>query len=261
MIYKTYRSFLYWLSLALCTASLCAVFWTAVRIYPAFGFLGVLSSEDKLGLLKETSVYITVATVCVLIVASESKRLSRRTLMLAVVCALLPPFGIILFTFQSANRSSYQIAALCFFIIPLTLTSAMSDFIPIKIRSKISYCHKISAFLGALLLLINSLSTLYLITGSVMLLPVILYTMIPFVILINIIIFLNRFMLLLSTRTIILLYIYAAVLPVCVILLPYNTENIIFAGGCLLIIVTVVLLISTIYDIGRIYYGKHKQKS
>jgi hypothetical protein len=51
------------------------------------------------------------------------------------------------------------------------------------------------------------------------------------------------------------------VLPVCVILLPYNTENIIFAGGCLLIIVTVVLLISTIYDIGRIYYGKHKQKS
>lgn len=230
----------------------------AIRIYPAFGFLGVLSAEDKLGLLKETSVYIAAATVCVLIATPESKRLSRHTLILTVVCALLPPFGIVLFTFQSAYLSSYQIAALCFFIIPLTLTSAMSDFIPIKFRSKKSYCHKISAFLSALLLLINSLSALYLITGSVMLLPVILYTMIPFVILINIIVFLNRFMLLLSSKTVIILYIYAAVMPVCVILLPYNTENIIFAGGCILIIVTIFLLISIIFDIRRVYYGKHK---
>lgn len=261
MIYKAYRSILFWLSLAIGAASLCAVFWTAVRIYPAFGFLGVLSAEDKLSLLKETSVYIAVATVCVLIVTLESKRLSRHTLILAVVCALLPPFGIILYTFQSAYLSSYQIAALCFFIIPLTFTSAISDFVPIKIRSKISFCYKISVFSGALLFLINSLTTLYLLTGSVMLLPVILYTVIPFVILINIIVFLNRFMLLLSSGTVIILYLYAAVMPVCVILLPYNTENIIFASGCILIFVLIFLLISIIYDIRRVYYGKHKQES
>ncbi len=261
MIYKAYRSILFWISIAIYAASLCAVFWTAVRIYPAFGFLGVLSSEDKLGLLKETSVYIAVATVCVLLTASESKKLSRHTFILAVVSTMILPFGIVLITFQSSYISSYQIAALCFFIIPLTSTSTISDFIQIKIKSKFSLSHIISAFFGVLILIINSLSTLYLITGSVMLLPVILYLMIPFVILINIIVFFNRFMLLFSSRTEIIIYIYAAIMPICVILLPYNTQSILLASSCILIIVAIILLISIIYDIRRVYYGKHKQKS
>jgi hypothetical protein len=251
MIFTAYRRLLYWLSFIICAVSLTAAFISAVRIYPAFGFLGVLSAEDKIGLMKKTAVYTVAGAVCLLLTESEQKKLSRRTVILTVVCALLPPFGIALFSFQQAYLSSYQIAALCFYIIPLTFTSALSDFIGNDIGRKYGSRRAVMAFFGALLLLICSLAAMYLISGSVMLLPVILYAMLPFIIFTDIIVLLNRPVPFISRRTVIILFVNAAVMPVCNIVLPYNTEVAIITCGWMLITGTIISIISTLNDIRR----------
>lgn len=252
-----YRRLLFWLSLAICALSLAAVFISAVRIYPAFGFFGVLSAEDKIGLMKETAVYAVVGTVCLFFVAPEQKKLSHRTLILAAASALLPPFGIAVYSFQPAYTASYQIAALCFYIIPLTFTSALSDFITADTGRKHGGYRAVMTFSGALLLLICSLAAMYKITGSILLLPVILYTMLPFIIFTDIIVLLNRFASLLSRRTAAILFVNAAVMPACNIVLPYNTETAIFICGWMLVTGTILSMISTVYDIWRLN-GKYK---
>jgi hypothetical protein len=205
--------------------------------------------------MTKTAVYIVVGTVCLILTAPEQKKLSRHTFILAAVCALLPLSGIVVYSFQPAYMTSYQIAALCFYIIPLTFTSALSDL------TAAGHSHRAAMVLfGALLLLICSLAAMYLISGSVILLPVILYAMIPFIIFTDIIILQNCSARLLSRRTVIILSVNAAAMPACNIVLPYNTGVAILICGWMLLTGAIVSIISTVYDIRRngAYHGKYK---
>lgn len=255
MLYKTYRLILFWISAAVFIISLAYVLTAAVRIFPAFGFIGVLSADEKLGLMKKTSVYILAGTACILLTAPEKRTFSCRTLILSVVSAGLMPSGILLFDIQPAYISSYQISAVCFYIIPFTMISAISDLVPSVKKIKSDVYIYVLLFLGLLIFLFVSLTGMYLITGSVLLMPLILFIMLPVSVIFNLIVFLNRFTMLFSLKTMTLFYLDAAVLPACGIFIPYNAEIAISAGGIIFIAGTVLSLIYTILDFRRVQHG------
>lgn len=256
MTYNTYRVLLFWISAFVYIISLVLVLGAAVRIFPAFGFIGVLSADEKLGLMKERSVYIITGTVCVLLTAPDKKIFSRLTLVLSVLSALLLPLGLVLFYIQSMYISSYQISAFCFYMLPFAVTSAVCDLIPAGKRKKTGIYTGALLFCGAVIILFASLTSMYFMTGSVLMLPLILLAMLPVSVITNLIVLLNRFITLFSIRTIVMLYINAVSLPVCVIFIPCNAEIAVSAGGMIFTAGTILSLIFTIYDIRRVRHGE-----
>ena len=115
---------------------------TAMRISPAFGFLGVLKSAEKIELIKQAAVISITSAISAVILSSDENgensaiKLRFSTLVWICIASGCPALGYVLTFAVGITEASYTASALMSFFSCAALAAAVSDVAASKRKNK-----------------------------------------------------------------------------------------------------------------------------
>ena len=250
----TYSKFLFILSGIITAVLFGYIYYSAIKIYLPFSFIGFVTYEEKFKLMQNSALPVVVSSLCFLLMAYEQPKLKRSTLGVISACSAIPAAGMLMLRFFSVSSSSYQVPALIFYLIPLSFTLVLLNLIPAlppeskKTRKAIA---ALMAVLGISVVISASVALLFMLSGSVLLLAVIMYLPLPLALICDAIVLLNRIETVLSKTTVLLTQACSLSLFLGVFFLVYKTEITIYICGISFTVLTLAAAVSAAINIRR----------
>lgn len=264
-MHKNIRRILFVVSICFSILTLLFSLYAAVRIHPAFAFWGALDRARKLRLLKTSALLTVAAAVCLILLTADELpgdkkgiKLRFSTLAAMSAAAAAPLVSLILFYAQSGSPGSYQSAALGFYLYPLAIIRIITDLASVKGKRPLIGI-AFPAVMTALTAPAALLCGYWAFYGLTALVFAIMYLALPVSIMLLSAASAGYENGRLSKRTFILFCAEAAVMPLCNIIMPYNTQTAAQAGGIAFALLFAVCAASEIIDFMR-YARTNREK-
>lgn len=133
-----FRRILSIVSALYCIISILFALFSAVRISPAFGFLGALNSAEKISLLKISAVISVTSAICSILLSSDENgqnsavKMRFSTLVWICIASACPILGYALTFAVGISEASYVASALIAFSSSGALAGVLSDMVTSK---------------------------------------------------------------------------------------------------------------------------------